>query len=221
MRSYIPRDADAYGEAFARLFPQGSAWPRSEDSVFQRAIRGIAAIFGDIDARAGTFLEIESDPRRTAELLSEWEAAFGLPDDCISEPVTIDDRRTALLQRMTLLGSPSRAFFIGLAASVGYEITISECVPFQCGIHSCGYNDDESLWGVGPEEIRFVWFVHVSGARLSWFRAGSGELGIDHHLEIGIASDLECLLRRLSPAHTQLFFDYSGAVAGGAMAGTP
>lgn len=217
----MPRDADAYGEAFSRLFPQGAAWPRSEESVFQRAIRGIAAIFGDIDARAGDFLNRESDPRKTVELLPEWERAFGLPDDCISEPVTIDDRRTALLNRMTLLGSPSRAFFISVAASIGYTITISECVPFQCGLHSCGYNDDASLYGIAPEEMRFVWFIHVSGARLSWFRAASGELGVDHHLEIGIASDLECVMRRISPAHTQLFFDYSGVVSGGAMAGTP
>lgn len=189
--------------------------------MFQRVIRGVAAIFGDVDARAGAFLEIESDPRKTAELLPEWESAFGLPDDCISEPVTVGDRRTALIQRITLLGSPSRAFFISVAASIGYTITISECVPFQCGLHSCGFNGNDDLWGIGPEELRYVWFVHVTGARLSWFRAASGELGVDHHLEIGIASDLECLIRRLSPAHTQLFFDYSGVVSGGAMAGTP
>ena len=220
-RRYIPRTAEDYGEAFSRLFPQGPAWPRSEETVFQRAIRGIAAIFGDVDARAGSLLDVETDPRLTLELLEDWERAFALPDPCISEPVTVDDRRGALVQRMTLLGSPSRAFFVGVAASAGYAITITECVPFQCGVHGCGHNTDESLAGIGPEEMRFVWFVHVSGARLSWFRAGSGELGVDHHLEIGIASDLECLLRRLSPAHTQLFFDYSGVVSGGDMAGTP
>jgi hypothetical protein len=38
---------------------------------------------------------------------------------------------------------------------------------------------------------------------------------------IGIADDLECLLNRWKPAHTEIIFDYSGLQDGGEMAGTP
>jgi uncharacterized protein YmfQ (DUF2313 family) len=66
-------------------------------------------------------------------------------------------------------------------------------------------------YGLGPETNRFYWTVHVSGVKLVWFRVGSGggQTGVDPHLRIGLADDLECLLNRWKPAHTKIIFDYS------------
>jgi uncharacterized protein YmfQ (DUF2313 family) len=83
---------------------------------------------------------------------------------------------------------------------------------------------DLSEWpsyGLGPPENRFYWTVHVAQAKLVWFRCTSGQCGVDPHLRIGLADDLECLLNRWKPAHTQIIFDYSGLETGGDMAGTP
>jgi uncharacterized protein YmfQ (DUF2313 family) len=76
-------------------------------------------------------------------------------------------------------------------------------------------------YGLGPAENRYYWTVHVDQAKLIWFRVTSGQCGVDPHLRIGIADDLECLLNRWKPAHTQIIFDYSGLTTGGDMAGTP
>jgi uncharacterized protein YmfQ (DUF2313 family) len=76
-------------------------------------------------------------------------------------------------------------------------------------------------YGLGPPENRFYWTVHVDTAKLTWFRVTSGQTGVDPHLRIGTADDLECLLNRWKPAHTQIIFDYSGLQQGGDMAGTP
>jgi uncharacterized protein YmfQ (DUF2313 family) len=77
-------------------------------------------------------------------------------------------------------------------------------------------------YGLGPDINRFYWTVHVSGASLIWFRCASGQCGIDPHLRIGIADDLECLLNRWKPAHTTILFDYAGLDhPGDPMAGTP
>jgi len=67
-------------------------------------------------------------------------------------------------------------------------------------------------YGIGPPANRFYWTVHVDDAKLIWFRvgAGGGQTGIDPHLRIGTADDLECLLNRWKPAHTEIIFDYSG-----------
>jgi uncharacterized protein YmfQ (DUF2313 family) len=56
---------------------------------------------------------------------------------------------------------------------------------------------------------------------LVWFRASTGQAGVDHHLEIGRYDDLECLLNRWKPAHTQIVFDYSNLKQDDPMAGTP
>jgi uncharacterized protein YmfQ (DUF2313 family) len=76
-------------------------------------------------------------------------------------------------------------------------------------------------YGLGPPENRFYWTVHVDAAKLVWFRVSSGQVGVDPHLSIGVFDDLECLLNRWKPAHTQIIFDYSGLQTGGDMAGTP
>jgi uncharacterized protein YmfQ (DUF2313 family) len=77
-------------------------------------------------------------------------------------------------------------------------------------------------YGLGPDTNRFYWTVHVDQAKLTWFRCASGQCGVDPHLRIGIADDLECLLNRLKPAHTEIIFDYSGlSNPGDPMAGTP
>ena len=64
-------------------------------------------------------------------------------------------------------------------------------------------------WEIGAPEMRFYWTAHVTAASLQWFRAGSAELGIDPFLRIGIPTDLDCLLRRWKPAHTELIFDFT------------
>ncbi|UPK03093.1 putative phage tail protein [Bradyrhizobium sp. 170] len=77
-------------------------------------------------------------------------------------------------------------------------------------------------YGLGPPENRFYWTVHVHVASLTWFRVTKGQTGIDPHLRIGLADDLECLLDRWKPAHTEIIFDYSGLDnPGDPMAGTP
>jgi len=76
-------------------------------------------------------------------------------------------------------------------------------------------------YGLGPDTNRFYWTVHVHEAKLTWFRVTSGQTGVDPHLRIGLADDLECLLNRWKPAHTEIIFDYSNLETGGDMAGTP
>jgi uncharacterized protein YmfQ (DUF2313 family) len=71
--------------------------------------------------------------------------------------------------------------------------------------------------------MRFYWTVDVGATRLTWFRVGTGgsQVGVDPHLRIALATDLECVLRRWKPAHTEVIFNYSGLVDGGEFAGLP
>jgi uncharacterized protein YmfQ (DUF2313 family) len=252
---HVTRSGDDYAEAMAGLLPLGQAWPRQQESTLMRVVRGLTRIWGDVETRASDLLEQESDPRITLELLPDWERNWGLPDPCYEAPQTIGERQHALVQRMTIEGSQSREFFIEVAASIGYHITISEYRVWVVGIDRCGDNrvigaeplpmHDEwgrpivdprgdtleigelSEWpnyGIGPPINRFYWTVHVDQAKLVWFRvgAGGGQTGVDPHLRIGTADDLECLLNRWKPAHTQIIFDYSGlSHPGDPMAGTP
>jgi uncharacterized protein YmfQ (DUF2313 family) len=123
---------------------------------------------------------------------------------------------------MTLLGGQSRQWFIDVAAALGYTITITEYLPYMCGISRVGDTrseldnpDDPTryMWQLGPPEIRYYWTVHVNALKLAYFHTGLGECGVDRLLSIGTAQDLECILDRYKPAHTDIVFDYSSVQA--------
>jgi uncharacterized protein YmfQ (DUF2313 family) len=202
-----------------------------------KTVRGLSQIWGYVDGRAADLLERESDPRLTIELLPDWERNWGLPDPCFKSALTIEQRHTLLLFKMTLLGAQSRQWFIDISKWLGYSITITEFAPFTCGISQLGdtrgmelWDDtpgqhpelmDDFRWEIGPPETRFYWQVHVHLAPLMWFRCGSGRAGEDPHLTIGYAQDLECLLRRWKPAQTDIVFDYSNLSPPNKYAGLP
>ncbi len=211
---HVRRDGDDYAVALSNLLPQGLAWSREPDSVLQKVVGGLAQIFGFVDHRAATLLEVESDPRTTLEMLDSWERAWGLPDTCLAEPLTVADRQKVLVHKITYKGGQSRQFFIDLAASIGYEIEIREYSPWMFGVSEFGETDDGTgtyypRWEIGAPEMRFYWTIWIYQVRLTWWRFGSAELGVDPHLRIGLATDLECILRRYKPAQTEILFNYS------------
>jgi len=223
---HVRRDAAAYTTALSNLLPTGLAWPRQASSLLMQVVSGLAKVWGAwVDRRAADLLELETDPRKTTELLPDWERNWGLPEECFAETFTIEQRRAQLLLKMTLMGGQSRAFFIWIATWAGSVIWITEYAPFMCGISSVGDTRDaqgDYRWEIGPPEIRFYWTVHIGDPRLTWFRASVGQAGIDPHLRIGLLTDLNCLLQRWKPAHTEIVLDYSGSVmSGNSMAGTP
>jgi uncharacterized protein YmfQ (DUF2313 family) len=211
---HVRRTAADYAYAFAALLPTGAAWPRSISSTLGKVVTGLASIWELVDRRAADLLERESDPRTTIELIDDWEASWGLPDKCLAEPLTIEARQDALVTKMTFIGHQDRQFFIDMAASIGYTITfVQEFSPWMFGISQVGLTADETgywRWEIGSPDIRFWWKVKVGAVRLSWWRFGQAQFGIDPHLRIGLATDLECLFRRYRPAHTEVLFDYSG-----------
>jgi uncharacterized protein YmfQ (DUF2313 family) len=203
--SYNTRSAADYSDILRQLLPRGAAWNFGTDSVLAGVLAGLAEEFARIDARGLDLLE-EADPRTALEMLIDWERNAGLPDDCFGAPDNIPERQIAVAQRITGLGGQNRAYFIELAAQLGYLVTIDEFAPFEAG----------SLAGdlCYSEDWRFVWRVNVLPPEtdlpegqflLSEFHAGSAA---GEYLRGFGALDLECLIKRHAPAHTNVLFSY-------------
>lgn len=222
---HVRRDGNAYTEAWSNLLPTGLAWPREPSTTMMKIVGSFAQVWGKwVDRRAADLLEQETDPRKTLEMLPDWERNWGLPEICFVEPLTIDERRRQLIFKMTLLGAQSRNFFYEVAMWERNRILIKEFAPFMVGISEVGDTRDDAgdyRWEIGPPEMRFYWTVHTGDPHLTWFRASAGQAGVDPHLRIGMADDLECLLERWKPAQTDIVLDYSGLAFSGPMAGTP
>ena len=153
---HIRRSGADYTEAFLSLLPQGQAWPKhAPGSVLSQDQSPACATIGASSTAAPPICSRrESDPRLTIELLPDWERNWGLPDPCYTAPLTIAERQFALVQRMTMQGAQSREFFIEVAASIGYTITISEYRVFVVGIDRCG---DNRVYGDGSTPMFNEW----------------------------------------------------------------
>lgn len=146
----------------------------------------------------GDALLAELDPRTTSELLADWERMAGLPDPCVvgaGVTQTVPQRQAALVARLSMVAGQSRAFFIALAASLGYSITISEWWDYPGGTG----DPAGGITGV------HVWRVNAAATNVREFTAGSmaGEPLRTWGNEL-----LECVLSRFAPAHTTLLFGY-------------
>jgi uncharacterized protein YmfQ (DUF2313 family) len=239
---HVRRSGPDYLRPFLALLPLGIAWPRKPDSVLVRTCRGLSNIWGFVDGRAADLLERESDPRKTIELLPDWEASWGLPDPCFPSATTIGERQRMLVMVMTMLGGQSRAFFKWVADWIGAVIhmeqwtdtlgnvhnsSFHEWAPFMAGVSHVGETRmafDKSgfyRWEIGPPEMRFYWTIEPANAAVIWFRASSGQAGVDPHVQVRTPSEIACLFRRWKPAQTEIVYDFSSLSAGGPLQGTP
>jgi uncharacterized protein YmfQ (DUF2313 family) len=201
-----PHSALAYQAQLAALLPRGRAWPREDGSELMKLMHAKAEELARIDGRVSDLLE-EVDPRTTLELLDDWERVAGLPDSCIAAPDSIAERRAAVQSRITGMGGQTREYFINLAATLGFAITIDEFQPFRVGAGRVG----DLLYG---EAWAHVWRVNVQppaiddggGLSIRYFRVGESRVG---ERLVGFGSlDLECIIRRAAPAHSIVIFAY-------------
>lgn len=184
----MPRSAAQYLEQLQALLPQGAAWPRESEAVLTRLLAGLAEEFARVDGRAEALL-VETDPRVVTELLEDWERAFGLPDACAVAQPTPAGRRLSLHQRVGSLGGQSAQYFVGMSALLGYETEVQAFRPSRLPLRL--------PVAVMDRPWAFAWRVAVYGP-----------IQLDGP-PVYASTDLECVIRRLRPAHTVVSFDWS------------
>tara|TARA_R110002020_G_scaffold471284_1_gene698215 strand:- start:10956 stop:11738 length:783 start_codon:yes stop_codon:yes gene_type:complete len=182
------------------LLPQGAAWgtPDGEalplSSGLARFVRVMLDPFVWLHWRAWG-LAREATVQGVDELLPEWEADYGLPDNCAFGVASAAERLRALEAKVSAKAIISPSDFIRLAASYGFIVTIEEPAMFECGFSECG---GEHTLGDVRQEI--YWIVYVSDLAIDYFRVGESEVGYVPLFSFGEAERLLCILRRLAPA---------------------
>ena len=122
--------------AVLALAPRGAAWGTDEagdgkgaSPVMLRFWRAIATWVADVNARDFA-VATQAFPSAITTSLTDWETDYGLPDACRTSANTVAARISAVQARFGALGGQSREYFICLAASLGYDITIEEPTQF-------------------------------------------------------------------------------------------
>ena len=189
-----------YFNMLMALMPRGLLWEHlQEDPTFVGLFESVAEEFALLHAREDD-LRDEADIRTTYEILPEWETAYGLPDPCAGDDLTLEQRYSMLFAKYTNKGGQRPQFFIDLAASVGYNVTITEFQPF-----TVGGTVDDLLYG---ESWKFAWQVNAPSETVNYLTVASE---VSAALANWGNERLECAITRLKPAHTHVLFSYGGA----------
>ncbi|UVL42505.1 DUF2313 domain-containing protein [Pseudomonas sp. B21-040] len=191
--------AAEYREQLKALLPPGQAFPRDPGTTLHDLLDGMSIELSRLDGRAGV-MPREANPGTTAELLPDWERVAGLPDKCSGLlEQTLQGRRSALLAKLTSTGGQSAAYFIEVAAALGYTVTIETFKPFRVGRSTVGDSLPNGPWA-------FTWLVRAPEVSVTSFRVGQSAVG--ERLRIWGNDTLECKLNQLKPAHTIAIFAY-------------
>lgn len=194
----MPTAAD-YLEQLKTLLPPGQAFPRDAGTTLHSLLDGMSIELARVDGR-GDSLPGEANPASTNELLGDWERVAGLPDKCSGAlEETLQGRRNALLTKLSSTGGQSPGYFIGLAASLGYTVTIEEFRPFRVGMSRAGDSLTNGPWV-------FTWLIRAPEVTVTSFRVGRSAVG--ERLRIWGNDTLECIINQLKPAHTIALFAY-------------
>ncbi|WP_110972134.1 YmfQ family protein [Pseudomonas huaxiensis] len=136
----------------------------------------------------------------SAEALADWERVLGLPDPCVvNEGHTVGQRIAAVIAKLQSPGGQSRGFFIQLAASLGYNISITEFRPARAGVAVAGDAVNGDSWTSS-------WMINAEAVGVFVARAGSAAAG--EALAVWGNELLECRMESMRPAHTTIVFSY-------------
>lgn len=191
--------AGDYLNQLQALLPRGLAWAKSPFGTLTALLQAWSDEFARVDVRCDDLIN-EADPRSTTELLSDWERVAGLPDVCVTIVQTIEQRRAALVSKLTMVGGQSRAYFIAMAGSMGYpNATIDEFSMMTC-IDDC--NDS-----VYDPAAQFAWRLNLPASTGGIFEMTCNSDCVSSLRSWGDEA-IECRVNHYKPAHTSVIFAY-------------
>lgn len=179
-------DANAYARQFKQLLPPGRLFRLEPGSWLSKVMLAIADEMARIDARGVNLLD-EWDPRTALETLPDWERCLG-----ITPPVgaTTSERQVAVTAKYVARGGQTPAYFIQLAAGLGFIATIAET----------GANTWTMTVNLAASSASYT--LRVSEARAGSARSGDRVANRD-------VAELEALINKAKPAHTLALFVYT------------
>lgn len=179
---------DDYREGLRDLLPPGPAFdPELQPDVAQ-LLASLAPELARVD-QALDALQLEMNPATVSALLTDWEDYLGLPDTCtVPGSQTLEQRRQAVLDKLTASGAPQVSYYRRLAKQSGVMVTVEEFRPARVGPAATG----DFLYG---DAWSWAW---VASAPLEAY--GTPE-----------AAAMECRLRSESPEYTDVEIGYGRA----------
>lgn len=179
-----------YLQQLRQLLPAGPAFDPELEPDIAQLIASWAPELARVDALDDQ-LQLEQMPATATWLLPDWETYLGLPDICtVPGSQTLEERRQAVVNKLTAKGAPQRTYYTRLASQSGVAINIDEFRPLRVGTANVG----DFLYGDG-----WPW---------SWLAsAPAGAFGTVE------AATVNCRLQLEAPDYTDVVLGFGKEVA--------
>lgn len=138
------------------------------------------------------------DINQTIDFLPEFEAMFGLPDDCSTSVGTVEERRERIILRIAAQGASTQADFEALGQKFGVQLTVS-----PGGVHAVFPIKFPWLFVDSIKTAKFTLLVTTQGNQ-------DGIFPVTFPWPFGVNFEIKCLFSKLIPANTQLIFIEEG-----------
>lgn len=148
---FNPFSIDEQALMLAYHIPIGRAWSRSFDpsSNLGKLIRGLGVEFYRLQVLTQK-ISSEINLNVANELLIEWEKSVGIPDECFSTNVTIEERRNQALLKLGNFGGVQKSSdFVSVASIFGFDVRVLT----------------GSIRGTFPIEFPLIFFDSTKSAR--------------------------------------------------------
>jgi uncharacterized protein YmfQ (DUF2313 family) len=187
-------------ELLAKHLYDGRAWDKKNDidSIIYKLTRSLSAGYEQIREQVEIYASEMYVPQ-ALELLPEWEESVGLPDECMGEATTLDERRNAVIERLRKIPivtlQEMQDYIDGLIEGIEIEL-----IP---GTDLFAFERTFEAPFLGAVNEKFILVVNVitsQNAFESDFEHGFG--GID-------TDKIECALNKIIPANVLLLFNFS------------
>lgn len=185
----MSRSIEQYRNLLHSLLPKGDVWVKDDTKDLDKILLGLAYEFNRLDIRVDELLT-ERDSRYVEELLTEFEAEYGIPEEGFDLEPTTEKRRNVVHAKVITIGDQDPDYFESLAEALGYSIEIETFQPAWAGIAAAGDP-------CGDQYALFKWIIWIDCTLITY--------SIDVNLTQLIAD-----ITRVKPGHTQVFFRWKG-----------
>lgn len=205
--------APAAGKALAVLeqhLPIGVAWQacRTPGKTLSKFIGALARAYDDAWSYL-CLLASELDPRSTEAMITEWETSVALPDHCLPDALTLEERRSWVIWRLTKRRWSTAADWLDLADLFGLHVEITPGWYVQKpALYAFEY---PKRYDIFPKLGRFRVYIDVIGLRSLGYNYGANDRGPGYPVPYGIVDDafsrFRCLIERVKPANVVVIWN--------------
>ena len=174
------------------------ALKNKEGSNLRKILIGLATQWGAFRDSVNE-VSYEYDPRNTTALIQEWETFVGIPDSCISNTGTLEQRRKNILLKLAGINATTKKQFENIALILGYNVVV------ETGIETSTFPLTLPFILISAGAAPFTIVVTLDSS----LQPSGFPLTLPFILNDGIPDVLLCFFEKLKPANAQIFFRYS------------